>query len=81
MDSAVYAHYETGDYTPPEVILDDKEYGKALDTIVKGVPFSYNKMLSYCCLRSCSRCAALPIMKNSSALGKGLVMQAVWTSC
>lgn len=53
MDSAIYAHYETGDYSPPEVILDDKEYGKALDTIVKGVPFLYNKMLSSCWLMSC----------------------------
>ena len=37
MDSAVYAHYETGNYVRSDVYLDDKEYGKALDTIVKGL--------------------------------------------
>ena len=36
MDGAVYAHYETGQYTPTDIFLDDKEYGRALDTIVKG---------------------------------------------
>ena len=36
MDGAVYAHYETGQYTPTDIYLDDKEYGRALDTIVKG---------------------------------------------
>ena len=37
MDNA-YAHYETGNYVRSEVFLDDTEYGKALDTIVKGMP-------------------------------------------
>ena len=37
MDSAVYGHYETGNYVRSHVFLDDKEYGRALDTIVKGL--------------------------------------------
>lgn len=42
----MYAHYETGNYVRSDVCLDDKEYGKALDTIVKGLPpqHVYRKM-------------------------------------
>lgn len=47
MECAVYAHYETGNYVRSDVYLDDKEYGKALDTIVKGLPpwHVYSKMM------------------------------------
>ena len=36
MEGALYAHYETGHHIPTDIFLDDKEYGRALDTIVKG---------------------------------------------
>lgn len=46
MDGAVYAHFETGNYTASDVYLDDKEYGRALDAIVKGTPvIVYYKMV------------------------------------
>ena len=43
----MYAHYETGNYVRSDVYLDDKEYEKALDTIVKGLPpwHVYSKMM------------------------------------
>ena len=49
MDCAMYAHYETGNYVGSDVILDDREYGKALDTIVKGLlPTAvYSKMKAF----------------------------------
>ena len=47
MECAVYAHYETGNYVRSDVYLDDKEYGRALDTIVKGLSLQhvYSKIM------------------------------------
>jgi hypothetical protein len=36
-DFLIAAHYETENYAPPKIqFLEDAEYGRALDTIVKG---------------------------------------------